>query len=76
MQRPPDDDETLKQDVKQSVMAVKSIDPTNKIFVTVEDDISFVKFKSVLGILPIPKIIMHGDRVRYEFMKKVNVFEN
>lgn len=71
VQQPPEEDSSD----ELSVMALKSIDFTKKVFVANEDDVSFVQVKSVLGILPNPQLVMQGNRCRYVFGKKINVFE-
>lgn len=74
VQRPPDTEESV-INPEISVMSLKSIDATKKIFIPKEEDVSFVQIKDVLGILPQPDLLQHGDRMRYAFPKRVNVYE-
>ncbi|CAG9792730.1 unnamed protein product [Diatraea saccharalis] len=39
------------------------------------NDMSDVKWEQILTILPVPNILMKGNRVLYEFSKPVDVFE-
>lgn len=74
IQQPVDSDESNK-DLEVSVMSLKSIDESKKIFIPKEEDESFVSVKNVLGIIPAPELITQGDRIRYTFSKNVDVFE-
>lgn len=40
-----------------------------------EQDVSDVKWEEILNVLPVPNIIMKGNRVFYKFPKAVDVFE-
>lgn len=46
-----------------------------KLFKINESDTSYVDFGQILGILPNPKIKLKGNRVFYEFERRVDVFE-
>lgn len=72
--QPVDPDESNK-DLEVSVMSLKSIDESKKIFIPKEEDVSFVPVKNVLGITPAPELFTQGDRIRYTFSKNVGVFE-
>lgn len=46
-----------------------------KVFKINENDTSYVDFVQIVGILPNSKVKIKGNRVLYEFDKKVDVFE-
>lgn len=65
--------EVLEED-EFEVMGLKS-DSDKQTFKKVENDISVVKKKDIVGKLPVPNIVGVGDRFKYYFDKIVDVFE-
>ena len=54
---------------------MKCVDNNKTVFKTNEQDVSFVEFDNVLGVLPLPNLNLQGLPVRYEFSGRVDVFE-
>lgn len=59
VQRPPDPEPM--EDAELSVMALKAVDTTKKVFIAKKEEVSFINVETVLGTLPIPEITMQGD---------------
>lgn len=57
------------------VMCMKSVNDDKNVFISNEKDVSCVKKNYILGILPTPRILASGERIKYEFCSPVNVFE-
>lgn len=55
------------------VLAMNSCDENKTIFKPNDKDISFVKFDQILRKLPNPKIIIVGERLKYQFPRPIEV---
>lgn len=60
-------------DVK--IMFLQSCGSDNTLFKPIENDVSFMKFNTIIAKLPMPNIKMKGDRVFYKFSKIIDVSE-
>lgn len=57
------------------VMCMRSTSLDKNVFMTDEKDVSFVDKNCILGLLPTPKLLTNGERIRYEFPSPVDVYE-
>lgn len=57
------------------VMAMNCMDTAKTTYRANEADVSCIKFESIIGLLPTPKIQYSGERVRYVFEQPVDVCE-
>lgn len=60
-------------DIRVTFLKVSNEDGT--LFKINDNDMSDVKWEQILTILPVPNILMKGNRVLYKFPKPVDVFE-
>ncbi|XP_063215801.1 uncharacterized protein LOC134527237 [Bacillus rossius redtenbacheri] len=58
------------------VMGMRAQDESKKVFVTKENDVSYVSRSQINGILPSPSMNQQGARVNYIFSASVDVNEN
>lgn len=65
----------LEEDDEIRVVFCKIADKIGKLFKVDEHDISFISEDQVVQTLPMPNLILKGQRMFYSFKKSVNVFE-
>lgn len=57
------------------VIGLRSVDKDKKCFIVNDKDRSFIEMSQIIGILLDPIISLNGERIRYTFHGKVDVFE-
>lgn len=65
----------LDNDEEVKIMALKSTDNRRQHFQFMENDISYVSYNKILGILPPPQMVAQGRKFLAQFAKPVNVHE-
>uniref|UniRef100_A0A6P7H0A5 Uncharacterized protein LOC114344525 n=1 Tax=Diabrotica virgifera virgifera TaxID=50390 RepID=A0A6P7H0A5_DIAVI len=65
----------LEEDDEMQVVFCKIGDKTGKVFKVEENDISFISEDQIVQTLPMPTLILKGQRMFYSFKESVNVFE-
>ena len=65
----------VEEDGAIKVMFLKSIDDSGINFQVKENDVSYIKFDEVLGILKNPSLKMKGNRVFYQFDTPIDAYE-
>lgn len=64
-----------KDDGEVKVLFLKVCGEAGSLFRVDENDISYVEFEKILGILPPPSLVIKGDRVYYKFTSSIDVYE-
>jgi len=57
------------------ILGLRSVDKDKKSFVVNDKDRSFIGMSQIIGILLDPILSLNGERIRYTFNGKVDVFE-
>ena len=57
------------------IMCLKANDSKRRTYHTDEHDISYVNFDQILAILPQPKLTLRGNRIFYEFIVPLDMYE-
>lgn len=65
----------MEEDGEIKVMFLRSTDDSGKNFQVKENDISYIRFDEVLGILKNPSLKMKGNRIFYQFDVPVDIYE-
>ena len=65
----------VEEDGDIKVMFLRSIDDSGRNFQVKENDVSYIKFDEVLGILKNASLKMKGNRIFYQFDTPIDVYE-